>query len=534
MNGIESDIGYTLPLLDAQIGLKDIYNGSANGFMKEDTTEHTFTFIYAQTTVLPQQQFVTFPPMVANKDLNIDDGTANIFNNVGSISQAFSNYVVLPADNGKKLKQIFIKTGSFNIHLTSNVLHNTSIIITFPTITKMDGNMLRLPMILTFDPTNPVPADTTISISLDTSVIDLTDNGISYNVLPYMFEFDLTKNPGSPPMAAGEKLSITQTFTINEYRGINGYVGKFELDSMNGENPVDLFNTNGINISEVKLKDPRIKFSIASGFGIPITIKVNKIVLVNTDGSELPIAIDFLADTFTMPAPTVVGSYAFGSYVIDRNNSNIDDIINNLASNPPKALKYNAVLYSNYNQVEVDNFLFDTSSLKVDVGFEIPLDIKIGKFAYNIYDTLSFPGADAFDLIRASLSSVTTNTLPLDLRMQMYFGRRNDSAQYKLDSSTQVIDSLFEHGFIISKAIVNDSGDVVSSPQVRSDAILDRAKYVYLRDVAKVNRMKVTFSFETSRDINATQQYIKIRSTQGFGMKLGFSVRGKQKIKTKK
>lgn len=529
VKGIQTDLGFTLPLLDIQFGLKDVYSNSANSLLREEP-DHSYTFVYNSSDTLPPQQFVGFAPVTVVKDLNIDDPTATVFNNVGQFSRAFSNYTVLPGMEDKKLKQLFIKKGSFQFHLTSDMLHNTNITLTFPSITSKEGVMLKLPMVLQFDAVNPVPADTTITVPIDEHTIDLTDGGISYNVLPYMLEFNIAKNTGSPPMAAGQKISINLTFDLQSYRGINGYVGRFVLDSADGENPIDLFSNSTVDIANVKLKDPRIKFSVASGFGIPITLKIKKISLVNTDNSELPIAINFLADTFTLPAPSLIGTYAYGSFVIDRNNSNIDDIINNLASNPPKLLKYSYAAYANYLGNEVDNFMFDTSSLITTVGMEIPLDIKIGKFAYNVYQPFTFPSQNELDLKSVGVSTVSSNTLPLDLRMQIYFGKENDSLQYKADSNTKIIDSLFDNGFILSKAIVDTNGVVVESNPVRSDGYLTREKY--LRLIAdSVNKMKITLTFETSRDRNNTQQYVKIHNTQGFAMKMGFQIKGRYRTK---
>ena len=527
MKYAQTDWGITLPLLDAAVGIKDIYSNSGNSFIRQEN-DQSFTFVYTKTATMPQQQFVTIPPFVVSYALNVDAGTALVFNNAGSFSNALSNYVVAPTTNGEKLKQVFIKKGFFSIHLTSDILHNTSLVITFPTITAKNGDPLQLPLVLHYTTTNPAPADTTIRVSLDDHTIDFTDGGISYNVLPYEFELSLNKIPGNPDVVAGNTVVMTQTFQIDEYRGINGYVGRFELTHLKDSNSIDMFQ-NQYDVS-VKLKDPRLKFKISSGFGIPVTIKINKISLINLDGTEFPIVINFLKDTFTLPAPTVIGTFAVGEYSIDRSNSNFDDIINNSLQNAPKGVNYDIQVFSNYNGVEVDNFMFDTSSLQVDVGMEIPLDLKVSNFSYPIFDTLSWINDTTFYLTSAGFYSQATNTLPLDLRVQVYFGKWNTS----LKDSFEMVDSLFQNGWILSKATVDTNGTVVSSNPVTSEALMDRNKYAYLRDVAKCNRFKVLISFETSRDVANNQQYVKIFNYQGLGLRLGVKAKGKYTAKVKK
>ncbi len=523
VGGIQSDVGITLPLLDAQISIKDIYDSTGSTFVKIEN-DQSFTFVYSSSSALEQREFITMEPLGVSYELNVDANTATVFNAAGSFSNSISNYAVFPTTNGEKLKQIFIKRGSFSFNVTCDILHHTRLVFVYPTIHRF-GKPLMDTLDLVYEGTNPIVVNR--EVSLDDYVIDLTDNGISYNVLPYLFELSLDKVPGNPPVAAGDAVKIVQSFEINETRGINGYVGKFLLQKLQSENPIDLFEDQK-DIS-VQLKDPRLKFKIYSGFGIPITMKINKIAMVNNDGTEFPIQIGFLADTFSLPAPTTIGGYAIGDFVIDRNNSNLDQIINNALQNAPKAVKYDVEVYSNYNNIEVDNFMFDTSSLKVDVGMEIPLDLKVGNFSYTAQDTLTLPNDAAFELKEIKFATLATNTLPLNIRIQYYFGRYNplvsDSTEF------EIVDSLFNNGFVLSKATVDTNGNVVQSPPVLSEAIMDRNKFIYLRDVAKVNKSMFKLSFETSRDASNNQQFVKVYNTQGLGLKMGISVKGKQKQK---
>jgi len=227
----------------------------------------------------------------------------------------------------------------------------------------------------------------------------------------------------------------------------------------------------------------------------------------------------------------VVGTYAYGVYSIDRSNSNLDDIINNGLQNAPKAVNYDVEIYSNYAPGEPDNFLFDTSTLKVDIGMEIPLDLKVGNFSYNKIDSLKLftDTADQsfkYDPNEITLATETQNGLPLNIRLRYTSGKWNPA----LKDSFEAVDSLFDNGLILTKAVVDTNGKIVQSLPQSSLATLTGTKYAKLK-AAKCDAFKLNVSFETSRDASNTQQFVKLTQDMGLGIKIGVKASANVKAK---
>lgn len=529
LNGVQSEIGYTVPVLDAEIGIKSLYeNFSDNALVKLESDE-SFTFVYSSRDSVANRQLIKFDPTNSPANvITIDAASATLFNTVGSFSYSINNIAVIPTPGGEKLKQIFIKKGALEFPISCDILHHTQLVMYYPTITR-NGKPLVDTIDLNYTGTAPIVK--TAVISLDDCVIDLTDGGISYNVLPFLVQLNIEKVDGNPAVADGDKLTISNSLTINEYRGINGYVGKISIVKINEVKPIDMFE-NQLDVS-VKLRDPRLRFSISNGYGTPVTIKIFNISLINTDGTEFPITINLFKDTFSLPAPSAVGDYAFGTYVIDRNNSNIDQLINNSLQNAPQAVKYNVELFTNYAGVEVDNFLFDTSSLKVDVGMEIPLDIQVSNFKMDFPFEFKLPadtGKNLDALIReVSLHTSTTNNLPLNTRLQIFFAK---SRPNQIIDSFDIVDSLFANGLTLTHATIDSiTGQVIDAPSVLSEGKLDRDKLLRVRDMYKADRLVLRVAFETSRDVSNKQHFVKVFNNQSIRFKVGVSAKGTVKQK---
>lgn len=527
IKGIQTDVGYTIPVLNAEIGMKNLYESFSNSAFIKLESDESFTFIYSNKDSITDRQLMKIDPIASKNELTIDAASATVFNTVGSFSYAINNIAVVPTPGGEKLKQIYIKKGRLEFPIECDILHHTQLTLMYPTITR-NGVPLQETIDLLYVGVAPIVK--TAVISLDDCVIDLTDNGISYNVLPFLVQLNITKIDGNPPVKANDKLIITNSMTIDEYRGINGYVGKISIVKLNEVKPIDLFE-NQLDVT-VKLSDPRLRINIANGYGTPVTIKIFNISLINTDGTEFPITIDLFRDTFSLPAPVAIGDYAIGDYVIDRNNSNIDELINNSLQNAPQAIKYNIELFTNYNGIEVDNFMFDTSSLKIDVGMEIPLNIQVGNFKMDFPNKFELP-SDTNESIDAiindvSLHTAATNNFPLNTKMQFYFAK---SRPGQVIDSFDIVDSLFANGLTVTQSTIDASGNVVDAPTVSSVGTLDRNKLVYLRDMMKTDLLVMRLSFETSRDAGGSQHYVKIYNNQTIQFKIGMSINGRVKSK---
>jgi len=64
---------------------------------------------------------------------------------------------------------------------------------------------------------------------------------LSYNVIPYLFEINLVRNP-SKPVLTSEKITINETFQVVEYDYIKGYLGRFDILDFSQNQRLDIFD----------------------------------------------------------------------------------------------------------------------------------------------------------------------------------------------------------------------------------------------------------------------------------------------------
>ncbi len=524
--GVQATGAYALPLLNTKIGIKEIYESVSNNSFLRQNPDQSFSFIYQTSETIEQQQSVTIPPIDVNYTHNIDALAAFAFNTVGSFSNSLNDYAPITTQNNEKLKQLFVKNGTFSSSVSCDVKHKTTLVFLYTNITK-NGKPLTDTLDLTFnggDPNTPITASSTIS--LDDYTIDFTNNGTSYNVLPYVFQIDIEKIDGNPAVIAGDKIEITQQFDITEHSGIKGYLGKFNLGSYSEESHIDLFESQFS--AKAKLKNPRIIFNISSGLGIPITAKITELTVVSVDEQSSPVQIDLFKDTFSLPTPAYVGEYATMSYAVDKNNSNIDDVINNILQNPLKSIKYNLDIFANYNEIEDDNFIFDTSSLVLNTEIEIPIDLLLEEFIIADSGSLEFPDINDIEIQTLALENIAENGLPLRAMMQLYFAKMRKVAN-GIDSTEvyDIIDSLYSNQLNLEGAVVDANGQISSRTTSTDKALIDAQKYKYLTD-KKVDRFVLKLRLETSKN-GSNRPYVKIYSDQSMDLKIGFKAKAKVK-----
>jgi len=144
------------------------------------------SLLFTRRDSLQPKQLVTVPPIDLNYQLQMDAGAAAQFEALGKFSKHVSNYAIFQTTNKERIKNYRIRQGSFNVNVVSEFNHNATLVFYYPTITK-NGVPLMDTMIFT------APGTISKVITLDGYDVDLSDGGISYNVIPYLFEINLVR-----------------------------------------------------------------------------------------------------------------------------------------------------------------------------------------------------------------------------------------------------------------------------------------------------------------------------------------------------
>ncbi len=519
IKGVEVDPYESVPLINTHMGIKDIYNSYSSSAFIVEGSDKFVTFIYQSNEILPQKQFVAVPSLQIGYNLSMDQGSINQFNTIGNYTNSFSNYAVVKPNNKERIKKISVKDGSFVIHVSSDFKHNVVIVFVYPSIT-LNGKQLVDTIVFNYSGISPITIDKVIDLSgYD---IDLSDRGISYNVIPYLFEINLNRIIGNPVLLS-DKLIINEQVNISTYNYLQGYLGKFSVLKYSTDESIDIFNKQAD--GNIFIKDPKVRVMIEDGIGMPITAKISNMNVLTGKGVNYPVIVDHFKDTFTFdyPLSNQIGQIIKSGFVIDKTNSNIDSVF----SHAPQKVMYDIEFTANYNELQdEDNFLFDKNTFNANSSIEIPLELKVYSYGLRSSDTLIWPKVpDGLTIDWVKITGWYQNSFPIGNTVQIYFAK--DSTIMGIDSFV-VVDSLYAQPVFVPGAIIDVNGKLLQSSTVTNDAVMDDAKYNRLKNV--VNKYLLISDARTS-DFNGVFPFVKIYSDQGMDFKIGVEVKGKYRKK---
>jgi hypothetical protein len=515
IKSIEASPEFAVPLVDASLSISRLYNeNSAAGFLETDSNNF-MTFLFADSDSLSPRQLVKIPDVNLGYELKMDAGMLAQFDALGRFSSTFSSYAVFKTANKERLKSYRIRKGSFIVNISSRFRHNATLITTYPTITK-NG----FPLIDTIRAiyNGQLPQVVNKTIVLDGYDVDLSDGGISYNVVPYLLELDIVKNQGQP-VDVNDLITVTETFDIDEYSFIKGYLGKINI----------------INTSEIEhnlfLNDPKLVFRLENAIGMPLTCKISNLVVTSASGQDFPVTIDPLKDTFTLAYPLRIGDRIYSEYIIDKNNSNIDSLI----STAPQNIKYYLEFTANYlERSSEDNFLIWDNAFKVSSEARVPLDLKVLNYAIKSSGTMSpitdvdlkpDPGIDLnLGQNGATLSFIAENYLPFEANFQIDF--RKKAVINGKDSSISLLLLPSKPSKIIGST-VDANGNIIRPGESFNDLSLTKEQFDLLRQCDSYDLI----TRAATSNSNGSFPFVKVYSNQYLRLRAGF--KGNVKVKSR-
>jgi hypothetical protein len=508
IKGVKVSNSWRAPLIDASLGMKEIYESYSDKANVSEAPNHLLVFAYHSGDTIAPKQFVNIPDVPFDYVLTMPTPVKIIFQSLGKVEVALDELLTLPASNNEKIKRINVKQGTFTIDINNTFQHDAKIIVYYPTIVSPTGQ----PLTDTIDVTRNTDLLPRI-VDLAGYTIDFTNGNITSNTLPLHYEISVVNN-GNPVDELQDALSVSQNFHLESYNNIVGYLGRFEVFNASESQQVDLFDKQ--TAGKIFVNDPKIVIRVYNTFGVPVTGQINNLRVTTAGGVDLPISVDPFKDTFSFKKPDVPGQIAISEYTIDKHNSNIDDAINSA----PSFVKFDMGFIANYNEVEnEDNFLIDTASFITSTNVEIPLDLKIVDYVALQQERPKESDTSGLKYVtHAQLSIRTENTLPFDLFAQMIFTR--DTVINGIDSS-YVTDSLFVPELPVIGAVVDANGEVIAPTVSYSTVSLDIARYERIQRsqnyLLRIRAQSSTFG--------GSQAFVKIYSTQKLNMKIGADVK---------
>ncbi|HPX76048.1 MAG TPA: hypothetical protein PLW77_05645 [Bacteroidales bacterium] len=408
-----------------------------------------------------------------------------------------------------EIDSILLKSGILDIRTTSTYGHSAKLYVTLPSVIKNGEPFTR-----TF---TYVPGGGSVhSLGNDFNgyKIDLTQTATNFNEIPVEVKLTLFYSGNGVPNTGSIDFSVD--IKDMEYKTMHGYFGLntlfFESDTID----ISLFNTDDWTIEKYRFEDPKLEVFYTNSYGVPSQFYFTHMMAASAvDGSEYNI-IDYgvglpigESNPYDVSYSTSYGDVMLDSLKLNRNNSNINDIVNKR----PKWIQFKAKATTNPAGNSHNNFVADNSKIDVEVVMEFPLWGYI--YNFNLQDTLEVDFSGMFDennpITRALLRVEFNNGFPIEAISQIYI----------TDQNYYILDSVFSSGLeqIIGPAKVDANGRV-------SDITQKITKIEYNLDrLEKIKGGKYVIICAHAHTTNAANdKVVKIFTDYKISFDIGFEV----------
>ena len=477
---IQSDAEFALPLFFGRLSIEDLIKRGADSSALSIDSEGNMIFHYSGDIVsrMSNEVFATIPTIPALI-------TDTLFS------------VPIKLQNNIKLKKATLTDGTVFFTYKSYHTQDVTVEITIPEL-KKDGKSWSITRYVNYTGNVPV-TDFIFPQFLGGWKLDLPGDSLH-------IRYKAIKEDGKRDTLS-EFAMLVQNL---KFSYVEGYFGYEEFPVKRDTIELNIYkNLLG---GELYFDDPRVRISLINSFGFPLRAKVNIAKFRGKNGQLYDLESPFVTNGFDFNYPKLneVGKTVTTVFDFDKNNSNIEEIINS----SPIYLDYQIDAVANPDS-DPNNigFMTDSSKFIVNVSVDLPVKGRAKDFKIEDEFEVNFGKLDGFK--EAQFKLVAENTLPVDMELQMYF----------VDANGTVMDSLFtSERLLVESAPVDGNGEVNGVKKVESFIDVTETQLNAIRNSKKV-LMK---AFLTSSN-NGTVG-VNIKSSQGLDVKMGVKAKIKSKL----
>ena len=319
----------------------------------------------------------------------------------------------------------------------------------------------------------------------------------------------LKKNSASTNIQPGSSVSIKLDFLGLDFIYIKGFFGdqSVSLDEQHIEIPAFKDALQG---AEVSLAQPIMNLVTINDNGVPVVVDFKTLEGRKEDGTSLPLTLD-PSNPISIAYPSVLGTSASTAIAVTNAKQVIDFA--------PSEFYYKADARINKDITSGENFLADTSKLRVKLNVEIPLYGSASNIFIKDTVNLDLSNTDQSEITSASLKLKLINELPLEGDVQFFLA----------DDQYQIIGELLPEGqtAIVKGSIVDASGEL-QSPGVYDNTIeLDDEA---LDKVFKSKHIIIAALMSTSKDA-ATGKFPDVKFKSNYKLNINAGVLANLKLK---
>jgi hypothetical protein len=489
-----------LPLVNSDLTMDDILGRADSGSLEIDSATDRVILIYEGNVYSVTGE--DFLPLLDQQDvgefrLSPTDSAQLVVS--GNVTRQLTQDFLFNVANGETLDSVRLKSGTLAIGLTNSAPHGGIFRVSIPAARK---NGISLDAQVQFTPSSGGNSTASGSIDLSGYTIDFT-TGSGTNRIEILYEATWENSSSSQP-CVNLPLSFTVDYDQLRLSAAFGDFGQRSLSVSLDSSELTIFqNTLG---GTIHFDEPRFVFNIRNGFGMPVRATLQNLVSIPRTGPAIPI-VGSIPNPLPVGVPGAPGLIAATSFVLDKNNSNVQTVVNAR----PEYISYDVDAVTNV-PAGARNFLLDTSRLNVDLRVELPL---VGYAnGLTVQDTADFELENMREIESAVFRIYTSNRFPAQSWTQVYF----------TDSLYRPLDSLLQNPAdgLVPAGITNAQGIVISPTVKTHDEPFDRPR---LDRLFEARKLLIRGLIDTR---NAPLQSVEIHSDNRLLVKIG--VRAQLKV----
>ena len=409
------------------------------------------------------------------EDINVSNVTMSFDD------QSLTDYETLidfELENGEQIHNLELLTGKIIYNISSSIDSDLSFKLTLPSAT-IDGEMFESVQIVSSGNNS-----TYGEIDISDVIIDLTSDFTQpYNKIPIHFEVFIDSGNELITLTNEDYAEVNFSFSDLSIKYADGYFGDYEIDLGGDIVDIDLQIFEDFD-SGLILDDPQFIIRVFNSVGVGASINAG----LNAFSPNLDNAIFSFNEI--IESPSSVGGVIEQSWVYDKNNSTIENII----ALPPQQIEYFGS--ANLNGSSSGNLNFITSDSKMTLGVEVDFPMSLNIANISLKDTIVINEIENVNNIESlSLFMNIDNGFPLDTKLDILL---RDSV------SNVTFDTLEIANF--SSGITDDNGYLIESYFSKNQFNLNNNQ---IENLSRSNQLvlDVTLNTEENKSIKLYSDY---------------------------
>jgi spore germination protein GerM len=494
IESISAEPELVFPLATGKLSIHDLLDKTDSAYVRVYSGGLVYLKYDAPLTTQNINNLVSVPNLpTLNRSVAFPPGTYGP--STTDVESTISTSTVDMGISPEKLTEIAFKAGQINytanlVPPNANVQY--SIRIEIPEFVNAAGNGL-----------NQV-----VNNSGNIPLTGFTFKGTTSNSFTLKLILIIRAHTNTYVIAPGTQVTCSINYTQADYTYVKGFFG----DQIASPNEQSLnIGTFGDFLADgnVSFADAKINFDVSNDYGVPVELVFETLRAIK-NGSNINIVTN-PANPIPINAPVTLGASANTTIAVSNATQVIDF--------GPEEFYFKVHGHVNRGLTSGNNFLVDTSKMRVRLNIELPLYGQASNIEISDTTELDLSDIDASTIESAEIKASIKNELPLDGILQLYL----------LDENDVLVDAILptDQTHLLVGSTVTADGSLQSAGTFDEFISLDKTK---LNKLFSAKKMVIAITLNTSRNASGNPVDVKFTTNLRMDVKIGLKAKAKVKV----